>query len=238
LTIVSNDPTGDKKITLWWHGQYKPTLHPVHVVSEFASADKPFEKILQVLYPGGEKALCPVLESVECGSPYIQVRPGENRPVAQDEEKTSGRVFGTLDLHLTVKPPRPGERVDSQCNLVIRQGQQVYKLGCLISVRFLGGRLTPDRSGLLFAAAAPDQLVGQDRTLHVTVANHAGDIGIAQLPDWLQCRQETSDPGARVLRFRIIKSPGPRSSAHTIHLCVPDDAASRTPIAIHCVTSQ
>jgi hypothetical protein len=238
LTIQSNAPGPDRLVHVHWHGRYEPVLHPVHIVSRFAAVERPFERTLRVIYPSGPKALPPVLMRVECESPFVSVQQGSDHPVAPDSGNTPGLSFRELDLKLAVKPPAPGARIETECFVSIRQGENTYRLGFLLSLRFLAGIVTPESAGILFTAPSPADLVGQDRLLRVTVTDNSRELEITDLPAWLACDQTVAGHDARVLRFRVTRPPESLFVSHVLQLGVQGESGKQVPLAIHCVTTR
>jgi hypothetical protein len=232
LVVQSDDPAGDIKVTLWWHARSRPVLHPIQNVAT-APSDEPYRKTLKILYPGGDKALRPKLVKVECDSPHVSVREGEDRPTAKVE--AGGRTFGELDLHLNVTPPGPNAQVNTACHVTVRQGDQSYRLGFVLSVHFLGGDITPEAGGLVFAAASPQALAGQTRTLRVTTRAKPDEVEVIGLPAWLTC--ETQATGAEFsLRFKLTGAPESSFTQHTIYLSCKGRPRTKVPVTVHCVT--
>jgi hypothetical protein len=234
LTIESNDPRGDKKLSLWWHGRSRPVLHPVRVVADAAPADQPFEKTLKLIYPGGEKAIQPHLERVECDSPHVTVREGQRQVV----EGPGGYTFSELDFHVSITPPGPSGHLDTVCQLTIQQGDQTHQLAFLVSIQFLGGKVKPESAGVIFAATSPHDLVGQERMLRVAVPTGQSELDVAELPDWLTCDQEAEGESQRGLRFHLTHPPERRFTQHTVFLRLRGEPGPGVPVVIHCVASR
>ena len=104
------------------------------------------------------------------------------------------RVFDELDLQLTVTPASPGTRLETVCHLTVRQGEQTYKLGFLMSVRFAQERIVADVPGFVFMAAALRDLVGRERVLRVSAIG-SSEVEVIGLPDWLSCEQHAAGDG-------------------------------------------
>src|SRR5262249_4390155 len=82
VTIESNDPEGPKSVVLSWHGRAKPQLVPYKIDVQAVPMGQPYERTVRLVYPGGKSALVPRLERCECESALVEVRPGNNDPLA------------------------------------------------------------------------------------------------------------------------------------------------------------
>ena len=238
LTIETN--AGEQKAVLWWNGRYRPTLHPVNVEADSAPHGVPFEKTLKVIYPGGANAIPPTLEGFECDTPNVSIRQGENRTMAERIQSAgaAAHVFGELDVHLIIKPPASGATLLANGELIVRQGDQTYRLGVHISVRFLGGPFTPQTTGVVFSAAKRDELAGQERTLSVSAVENAGEIEWTGIPDWLACDVKPQGTQGYQVRFRLLRAPEGSFSHQTIQLGRKGEPASRVPVVVYCVATQ
>lgn len=233
LLVDSNDPGGPQRITIWWHGQSRPVLHPVYI-SGTVPADKPYQRSLKVIFPGGKDVLDVDLVRVVCASPYVSIIPGSCRRVAK---QVGNAVFGELELHLSVRPPARSSYISLPCELEVRQGEKTYRLGFFLALRFLGDQLRPEAPGLVFSGMSRSELVGQTRQLRVGTSGAPGPIFIRGLPSWLACEQHPEADGQQELDFRIVQPPIGTALPSTIALVAKGDSGPGVPIDIYCITA-
>jgi hypothetical protein len=209
LTVLSNDPTGPKHVTLRWHGKTRPFLNPRWIADSGARLDQTYERAIQLLYPGGKSALVPHLEGYDCGDKSVHISAGANNPVAT-KFATSGlltKILGEVDLHLRVKPPSLPSTLQTVCVLRLKYGRDKIKLNLPISLDFSGGQLTPSATAMTFSAANQKDLLCQQRTVRITDQMGGSDIEVLNAPSWLSCKIERKTQKEFHVYFRLLKCP-------------------------------
>lgn len=235
LVVESNDPQGSKSVFLSWRGRAKPVLDPCQIIAHQVPADRPFERTVKIVYPGGKRAVTPHLERVECDTPYVEVREGQSTSVSLPFAIAGpdSRTLGELEFHVRVTPPSASARVHTICRLAIRYGDQLLKLELPVSVHFLGGEITPEADAVVFSAADRQTLIGQQRSLRITGRSPGLNIQVTDLPKWLECHKEAVAGGATDLRFKIVGLPDGSFNQYAVHIAQIDKPSTRLPIAVY-----
>jgi hypothetical protein len=94
-------------------------------------------------------------------------------------------VQGELELHVRVEPPESPEVFTSRCHLVLNYGSRRTTVDLPITVEFQGGELTPDVQAVVFSAASPGELKGQERLVQISSRDGGRDVEIQNVPAWL-----------------------------------------------------
>jgi hypothetical protein len=209
LTVLSNDPTGAKHVSLRWHGKTVPFLNPRWIADSEARLDRPYERTIYLLYPGGKSALRPKLEGFECPNASIEIRAGRDDPLAT-RFATSGlltKILGQVELHLRIKPTSVPSIVRTVCLLNIKYGEDHLKIRLPILLTFSGGQLSSSASAVTFSAANQKELISQVRTVTVTDQDPNGELEVGDVPRWLSCNIERKNDREHVIQVKLLKAP-------------------------------
>jgi len=217
LTVISNDPGGAKHVFLQWHGKTEPFLNPRWIAESGVRLDKPYERTVHLLYPGGKSALLPQLESYECPDACVEMRTGRNDPLAT-KLAASGlltKIQGQMEIHLRVKPPPFPSVLQTACLLKIKYGEGRLSVRLPILLSFSGGQLSPSATAVTFCAANEQELLSQVRTIAITDQLADNDLEVADVPDWLSCEVERKTEHDHLIRFKL-KAPGDGLAQQTL----------------------
>lgn len=210
LIVESNDPAGEQSVLISWHGQAKPFLDPWLLDVSGIPPDQAFKTTVNLVYPGGRRAIIPTIESVHCDSPYVALTIGENRSVTLPHilAGPDSRTFGSRAIHVRVTSPETSTTINTSCLLNVRYGTKQHQLRFPISVRFSpGGDLSADVAQFVLSAPEPGQLVGQRRTIHLTCDSGCESIELEGLPDWLKGETARSTRTKSEVKLRIVSLP-------------------------------
>jgi hypothetical protein len=205
LTLHSNDPDGPKTLLFTWRGLGDPCLTPHTIFSEQARMDRPFERTIHLVYPGGRSAAVPRFLDAIVDSPLISFEVGKNDCEAL-RVATAGMItyaLGELELKVTVRPPEKGGMVTKQCRLRFEYGDKTIELPLPVSVGFYGGQILPDVGRVVFSGMQAKDLIGQERV--IGIANRTGgELLIKNSPPWLKCEWLGESNQKSHLRLSIV----------------------------------
>src|SRR5262249_32139750 len=156
----------------------KPQLVPYKIDVQAVPMGQPYERTVRLVYPGGKSALVPRLERCECESALVEVRPGNNDPLAVRFARSGllTQILGEQELHVKVRPPDVPGLFTSKCTLHLKYGETVMTLTLPISLSFQSGKLRPEVNAVVFSAASMDDLKGQERLICIAHDSPAGDL--------------------------------------------------------------
>jgi hypothetical protein len=221
LTVQSNDPDGEKHVVLSWQGKAKPMLVPRWVAASNAPLDRPYERTIRLVYPGGKSALVPHLKSWECDHQGVEVLEGRNDPLAT-KFSTSGiltNILGEMELHLRIHPPSKPEYIQTICKLSMAYGNDIQTINLPLLLSFSGwGQLVPDVSSVTFSAIRRENLLSQERLVSIADQAPLGEISISDAPRWLTCEIHRKSEGHHLLRLKVVSVPSVLPAQHTLHI--------------------
>jgi hypothetical protein len=189
VTLHSNDPRGARSLSLRWHGSVAPEIYPPKVFASDLPLDRPYERIVQVVYPGGRAAVVPTVLRTECDAPGVQMETLDNDPLAlrTTSALSPHTVVGRLNIRLRIPPPPEPGTVRASCRLSVRYGRETYELRLPVEVSF-AGRVAAEPGEVIFAAERLSELLGRKRQINVSAADGCGEVTLVSCPDWLSCR--------------------------------------------------
>jgi hypothetical protein len=235
LTVASNDPEGPKTLLLSWHGKSSPLLVPSYIAPESAPADRPYERVVRLIYPGGKSAIVPHLKRVECDSPRVTIREGMNDP-EQTRFATRGQVknsLGELALHVRITPPAAPEIFQAKANLVVSYGNTPTTLSLVFAIPFIGGELTPDVQTVTFSASTLEDLKGQERLVRVTQREPERDLQVLDTPPWLNAEVVSREGKPVTIRLKLAQIPHEGLTQHTIRIARANDPTSELRLPVN-----
>ncbi len=224
LTVESNDPTSTTKAILIWHGKANAHLMPPYISVPAAPIDRPYERTIHLVYPGGNSSVMPRLEKCECESNRVEIRQGENNPVAGrlGMDGRPPRAIGELELHVKVQPPQAPESFDTNCKLYVEYGKEKSILHLRsLSIEFHGGELTPDvnRVTFLIGGKGPDL----ERVVRVVAGKPGGKLQVHNVPSWLDCSLASETDKEHQLCLRLSQRPPEGVTGCTLQICRGND---------------
>lgn len=198
LSIQSNDPAGVKHLIISWRGAAPAWLIPASVIETQASAERSFERVVQLLYPGGLGVEPPHLASVDSESPSVHVSVHESKPIQIQLPATFTRASYAWSVKLLVRvdPPPTGHsgEVLARCQLGIRSRAGVETVTLPVSVSFRSSALMSEAGPVLFVVGRGANDSKQERRVKLPPAISAEDVDASDLPEWLAC-SVSSGPG-------------------------------------------
>jgi hypothetical protein len=236
--VESNDPQGPKNVVLFWQGRAEPVFEAPLIDVFRVPADKPYERVVKLTYPGGPRALSPELESVDCQSAQVKVTVLRNRPDAvYYGSANSGRFsLGNLELLLQIAPPSAGGHFRTICHLTFRYGDQHIRRQLPISIHFLGGEVTPEVEGITLTAGDSASMVGQERVVRILERSSSGELEVTGSPPWLGCRVDSGEERTSHVRLKLLRAPDTLFVSETVQVGRKGEPQTRTPIKVHVYT--
>lgn len=236
LLVSTNDPEGPKNVVLSWRGKIVPLLIPRFIDSASVRSDRPFERMLHVVYPGGKKAIQPHLKSFACDSDRVHLREGANNAEATKAvvSRILTKVIGQLDLHVTVQPPAQAGLFRATCKFTLAHGDMSTDYEVPICIPFVSSPLQTDVPGIVFSGDSLNEIKGYERTFRVTdYQPDQGALAIRELPNWLSCEEQPAEGDTHVFRLRVVSLPSKRRIIHTLRIARQGDSHNGTTFPVH-----
>lgn len=210
LALESDDPRGPHDVTLQWFGSVQPLLVPRWVSGHDLPLAAPYERIVSVVYPGGQSAVVPELKNVACPEKWVHVESVGNDPTAfrTASDISAHGALGYLNLRLRIDPPAAPGELQTSCLLTVQYGEHEYELKLPIAVEFVG-RIASRPAGIVFAAADRAGVKGQTQSVSLAADAAVGLLVVKESPPWLRCQlNEATGPDLpRELRIEVIDAP-------------------------------
>jgi hypothetical protein len=240
LTVESNDPHGPRTVVLSWHGRGDLGMVPSTIRAQAVPVNRPYERTVRVIYPGGKAALAPRVEGCRCDSALVEVRVGNNNPLATRFARSGvlTQAQGEAELHVKVRPPDAPGAFTSKCTLSLKYGDTVRTLTLPISLSFIDQALGPVPPAVTFSAANAEGLKGQTREVHITPGKSGGDLVLRDVPPWLKGEIHRGSDGHAVIRLRVVDIPPGPLARHTLQIAHADGSRSRTSLPVTAFAPQ
>ncbi|MEX0677736.1 MAG: DUF1573 domain-containing protein [Pirellulales bacterium] len=233
FVLHSNDPGGPRDVTLRWFGSEKPMLLPRRIAGGISPLDKPYERTVEIAYPGGRSPIVPELRRAACetGNVHVEVLRNDPKAFRTASELSQFSTIGYLSLRVRVDAPQRPEHLNTSVALTVGYGKHEYELKLPVSVRFVGP-LDAQPDCAVFAGLTPTDLENQSRTIRLVAHKDSGSLAVLKSPKWLRCELSPTNEDTSELHMVVVEPPPSGLSSDTLEIGSETDPDIRLPISV------
>ncbi len=127
--------------------------------------------------------------------------------------------------------------LETYCKLHVKYGEKESVLYLTLSVRFVGGPITPEVPAVVFSARQIPALVGQERLVRIATPEAVRELVVLDIPPWLKCQVLPKTGRDFRVRLKVCQLPPDLAVTHTLRLAGNGVSQQSTPLRVSTFAS-